>query len=100
MASQFMIPDLLITWPWPRVMNDMYDEVNEEANDWVKSLELFAPKQYRKFEACNFSKLPALHFFFQIFDTTRCSDLLGSFIGPLESKGVLNAPPGFHRVLI
>ncbi|KAF8188965.1 isoprenoid synthase domain-containing protein [Pholiota molesta] len=44
-----------------------------EAIEWVRSLELFEPRQFQKFEACDFSKL-FYHY------------LLASFIGPLESR--------------
>ncbi|KAF8964509.1 terpenoid synthase [Flammula alnicola] len=67
MPSQYTIPDLLITWPWPRVVNSMLDDVRDEANAWVMSLDLFEPEQFKKFKACDFN-------------------LLASFVGPLESK--------------
>ncbi|KAF9477263.1 terpenoid synthase [Pholiota conissans] len=69
-SSQYIIPDLLQSWPWPRVTNDMLDEVRGEALEWVRSLDLFEPRQFQKFEACDFN-------------------LLASFIGPLESKAHL-----------
>ncbi|KAH9476332.1 Sesquiterpene synthase Agr8 [Psilocybe cubensis] len=67
MTRQYFIPDLLATWPWPRSINASLSEVEEEANAWVQSLELFDPSQFKKFKACNFN-------------------LLGALIGPLRSK--------------
>lgn len=55
-SSQFTIPDLLANWPWQRVSNDMLEEVREEANEWVMSLGLFEPSQFKKFRNCDFSK--------------------------------------------
>ena len=53
--SQYILPDLLVTWPWQRVFNYMLAEVKDEANSWVESLALFEPAQMKKFEACDFS---------------------------------------------
>ena len=54
---QYVLPDLLATWPWKRVFNPMLDEVKDEANSWVESLVLFEPAQLQKFKACDFSNL-------------------------------------------
>ncbi len=60
--SQFIIPDLLASWPWPRAKNPALDQnLEDEANAWVASLELFEPRQLNKFKACQFSK-PAYNF--------------------------------------
>jgi len=48
-------------------MNPMLQEVDKEANEWVQSLHLFDPPQFKKFKACNFN-------------------LLGALVGNLESK--------------
>ena len=53
--SQYIIPDLLLTWPWKRVLNANLTEVRDEAISWVQSLDLFEPDQLRKFNACDFS---------------------------------------------
>jgi len=57
MSSQFIIPDLLVTWPWQKVRNAALNDVQEEANEWVKSFVLFEPAQFEKFKACDFSTL-------------------------------------------
>lgn len=54
--SQYTIPDLLASWPWPRAKNPALDQnLEDEANTWVASLELFEPRQLDKFKACQFS---------------------------------------------
>ncbi|KAF4609589.1 hypothetical protein D9613_012270 [Agrocybe pediades] len=65
--SQFIIPDLLSTWPWQRVSNPMWREIDEQANAWVQSFGLFEPSQFEKFKMCDFN-------------------LLGSMIGTVETK--------------
>jgi hypothetical protein len=60
MSSQYFIPDLLVTWPWKRLINPSLAEVKDESNAWVKSLALFEPSQLRKFNACDFNLLAAL----------------------------------------
>jgi len=55
MSSQFIIPDLLVTWPWQRVSNPMWREIDAEANEWVQSFGLFEPAQFEKFKMCDFS---------------------------------------------
>ncbi|KJA16009.1 hypothetical protein HYPSUDRAFT_148365 [Hypholoma sublateritium FD-334 SS-4] len=56
--SQYIIPDLLSSWPWPRAKNPALDlNLEDEANAWVASLELFEPRQLDKFKACQFNYL-------------------------------------------
>ena len=56
MSSQlYFIPDLLVTWPWQRILNPALNEVKDDSNAWVKSLGLFEQAQLRKFNACDFS---------------------------------------------
>ena len=56
MATQYFIPDVLVTWPWKRMVNPLLAEVNDEANAWVKSLALLEPTQLQKFYSYKFSK--------------------------------------------
>ena len=53
--TQYIIPDLLVTWPWKRAFNTDLADVKDEANDWVTSLDLFEASQLKKFHACDFS---------------------------------------------
>ena len=52
---QYIIPDLLSIWPWKRLCNPMLDEVKDETNAWVKSLDLFEPAQLQMFYGFDFS---------------------------------------------
>ncbi|KAF8159217.1 terpenoid synthase [Crassisporium funariophilum] len=72
MPAQYTIPDLLATWPWPQSKNPLLDEVSQESTAWVKSMNLFEPAQFKKFNSCNFN-------------------LLAAFVGPLESKAHLRS---------
>jgi hypothetical protein len=54
-SSQYFVPDLLVSWPWQRILNPALAEVKDDSNAWVKSLELFEQAQLRKFNACDFS---------------------------------------------
>ena len=55
MSSQYFIPDLLVTFPWQRILNPALAEVKDDSNAWVESLALFEQAQLRKFYACDFS---------------------------------------------
>lgn len=65
MATQYFLPDVLVTWPWKRMVNPLLAEVSDEADAWVKSLELLEPTQLRKFYSYKFSMYIQLdvHFF-------------------------------------
>lgn len=55
MATQYFIPDVLVTWPWKRMVNPLLAEVNDEADAWVMSLALLKPSQLQKFYTYKFS---------------------------------------------
>jgi hypothetical protein len=55
MATKYIIPDVLVTWPWKRMINPMLAEVNDDANAWVKSLALLEPNQLEQFYTYKFS---------------------------------------------
>ena len=55
MATQYFIPDVLVTWPWKRMVNPLLAEVSDEADAWVKSLALLEPTQLQKFYTYKFS---------------------------------------------
>lgn len=59
-APIYTIPDLLTTWPWARAKNPDLQVVQNDANAWVESLNLFKPAQLKKFKACEFSEYCAL----------------------------------------
>ncbi|KAF8886611.1 isoprenoid synthase domain-containing protein [Gymnopilus junonius] len=56
-SSEYTIPDLLAQWPWRRTVNAHLEVVQDDANAWVGSFELFKPEKFAKFKACNFNYL-------------------------------------------
>ena len=36
---QFHLPDLLSQWPWPRVLNQHYEEAKREFDEWFRGFE-------------------------------------------------------------
>jgi hypothetical protein len=38
---QYIIPDLLATFPWPRLLSDYYLQVKSDSGAWVDSYPLF-----------------------------------------------------------
>ncbi len=47
------LPDLLAQWPWPRALNQHYDQVKPEHDEWVRSFEALDPKSQSRFDRCN-----------------------------------------------
>lgn len=91
MATQYLIPDLLVTWPWKRLINPMLAEVDDEANAWVKSLDLLEPAQLPNFSSCRFSTCRLFfssHEYLNLNADQYFLDLLAALSGPLlECKG-------------
>ncbi|KAI0658651.1 terpenoid synthase [Cubamyces menziesii] len=54
------IPDLMASWPWPRRINPLYEEVAAESNAWLRSFAPFTPQSQHAFEQCDFGRLAAL----------------------------------------
>ena len=54
-TQYFSIPDVLITWPWKRMINPMLAEVNDETDAWLMSLAVLEPAQLQKFYTYKFS---------------------------------------------
>jgi hypothetical protein len=52
--SFYTIPDLLLSWPWEGPKSPALVLVQQDANVWVESLELFKPDQLNKFRAYDF----------------------------------------------
>ena len=55
MATQYFIPNVLVTWPWKRMINPMLAEVSGETDAWLKSLAVLEPAQLQKFYTYKFS---------------------------------------------
>ena len=54
------IPDMMSSWPWPRRINPLYEEVRTEAQAWLRSFSPFSPKSQAAFEQGKFELLAAL----------------------------------------
>ena len=87
MPSQYFIPDLLVTWPWQRILNPALAEVKDDSNAWVKSLGLFEQAQLRKFNACDFSTLIYYSLDNVPLADRYFSDLLAALVAPQQDKG-------------
>ncbi|KAI0371450.1 terpenoid synthase [Pilatotrama ljubarskyi] len=61
MAEKILyLPDLMLTWPWPRKMHPLYQEAAAESNAWLRSFALFTPESQLALEKCDFGLLAAL----------------------------------------
>ena len=49
---QFYLSDLLSQWPWPRVLNQHYEEVKRKSDEWFRGFEALDPKSQRLFDRC------------------------------------------------
>ena len=50
---QFRLPDLLAQWPWPRKLNQHYQEVKTESEEWLRGFEVLDAKSQRSFDFCD-----------------------------------------------
>jgi hypothetical protein len=53
---QFRLPDLLAQWPWPRKLNQHYQETKSESDKWLRDFEALDAKSQRSFDLCDFGK--------------------------------------------
>ncbi|KAI0774681.1 terpenoid synthase [Trametes elegans] len=61
MAQRYLhIPDLMSSWPWPRRLHPLYEEVSAESNAWFKNFVPFTATSQYAFEQCDFGRLAAL----------------------------------------
>ncbi|KAI9439678.1 terpenoid synthase [Lactarius indigo] len=51
---QFYLPDLFAQWPWPRLLNQNYEETKPESDEWLRGFEALDAKSQRSFDQCNF----------------------------------------------
>ena len=86
-SSQYFIPDLLVSWPWKRILNPALAKVKDDSNAWVKSLGLFEQAQLRKFNACDFSTCYSRRFLSIYLLIDIFLDLLAALVAPLQDKG-------------
>ena len=101
MSSQYTIPDLLVTWPWQRILNPALAEVKDDSNAWVKSHTLFDEAQLQKFNACDFSTWHS-SFSSSILAHRYFSDLLAALVALQQDKGwfILTALNPWYMLLI
>ena len=57
---QFILPDILKDWPWPRAINPHYAECAKESQTWCESFHAFSPEAQYALNMCNPSLLGAL----------------------------------------
>ena len=55
--TRFKLPYTLQSWPWKRLLDLHLQEVKDESAAWLRSFKAFEPRQQRKFDLCDFSKL-------------------------------------------
>ncbi|KAL1940077.1 hypothetical protein VTO73DRAFT_9412 [Trametes versicolor] len=81
MAQKYLhIPDIMATWPWPRRIHPLYEEVAAESSAWLKSFAPFTPESQHAFDKCNFGLLAALAYPDASRETLRTSiDLMDLF---------------------
>ncbi|ESK84101.1 terpenoid synthase [Moniliophthora roreri MCA 2997] len=58
----FVIPNTLRSWPWPRFCNVHYEECKAESSAWCERFGAFSPKAQKAFNRCDFNLLASLAF--------------------------------------
>ena len=53
-VPQLRLPDLLAQWPWPRKLNQHYQEVKTESDKWLQGFEVLDAKSQSSFDLCDF----------------------------------------------
>ena len=53
---QIRLPDLIGQWPWPRKLNQHYQEVKAESEEWLRGFEVLDAKLQRAFDICDCSQ--------------------------------------------
>ncbi|KAH9036446.1 terpenoid synthase [Lactarius pseudohatsudake] len=57
---QFYLPDLVAQWPWPRILNQHYEEAKPESDEWLRGFAALDVKSQRSFDRCNLALLSSL----------------------------------------
>lgn len=82
---QFYLPDPIAQWPWPRMLNQHYQEAKSESDTWLHGFEALDAKSQRSFDNCDFrEQVPPLSF---IQHLTGSLALLSALGYPLLDKG-------------
>ncbi|KAH7928453.1 terpenoid synthase [Leucogyrophana mollusca] len=56
----FYMPDTVVDWPWPRIINPHFEEVKLESEAWLRSLKAFTPESQKAFDKGDFCLFSAL----------------------------------------
>jgi hypothetical protein len=59
---QFRLPDLVAQWPWPRKLNQHYQEAKSESGKWLQHFKVLDAKSQRSFNFCDFRKYPLFRY--------------------------------------
>ncbi|KAG1876689.1 terpenoid synthase [Suillus subalutaceus] len=60
LLKKIFIPDLLARWPFPRLLNQHYSEVDAESSAWLESFKVLSPKAQQAFDGYKCSLLACL----------------------------------------
>lgn len=53
---EFRLPELVAQWPWPRKLNQHYQEAKSESGKWLRDFEALDAKSQRSFDFCDFRR--------------------------------------------
>ncbi|KAF7368135.1 Terpene cyclase [Mycena sanguinolenta] len=90
---EFVLPNSMANWPWPRRINPHFEAVKAECEVWFRSFNAFSPKAQKAFEKGDFCRLAALAY--PALDQQRlrtACDLMMLFFTFDECTDVLTAP--------
>jgi len=59
-TPQYRLPDIVAQWPWPRSLNQHYQEAKAESGQWLRDFKALDAKAQRSFDLCDFSLLSSL----------------------------------------
>lgn len=96
-TSQFVLPETLADYPWPRHLNPHYNDVAPESSRWTESFRAFDAKAQKSFNRCDFGSLPSiLNRLLQYL--TRSPGKLALLAFPLHDKGMSVCPQQQQQV--
>ena len=55
-STLLRLPNTLEDWPWPRVINPLYEEVKKESDAWFQSFKALSGRSQYAFDKCNFGQ--------------------------------------------
>ncbi|KAI0675633.1 terpenoid synthase [Trametes maxima] len=60
MSRLIQLPNTMSSWPMPRRVNPLYEEVSARSAEWVRSFQAFSLESQRAFDLCDFGLLASL----------------------------------------